>query len=64
MKVFVLHECENQGCCKEHGRNSFTSEVYGVFITEKLAKEFQKKNKYYRRATITEIEFYKKSLDK
>ena len=58
MKVFVLHECENQGCCQADGGDFFTSEVYGVFKTEKAAKEYQKKNKYYRRAKITETEMH------
>jgi hypothetical protein len=58
MKVFVLHECENQGCCDiaGGGEDFFTSEVYGVFSTEKHAKKFRKSNKYLRTAQITETE--------
>lgn len=56
MKVFVLHECENQGCCEADGGDCFVSTIYGVFPTEKYAKEFQKGNKYLRHAQVTETE--------
>jgi hypothetical protein len=55
MKVYVLHECENQGCCEESG-DCFVSTIYGVFPTEKRAKEFQKGQRNLRNAEITETE--------
>jgi hypothetical protein len=56
MKVYVLHECENQGCCEADGGDFFTSQIYGVFPTEKRAKEFKKSQRYLRNAQITETE--------
>ena len=66
MKVFVLHRLENSGCCEADGGDNFSSEVLGVFKTKELAENFVKKDKYLKRwrVEITEVEFYKKDLDK
>lgn len=57
MKVFVLHELENEGCCEADGGDSFISVIHGVFSTEKAAKAFVKKDKYLTNynVQITEV---------
>lgn len=54
MKVYILHQLENTGCCDETG-DHYETEIIGVFSTEKKAKAFIKKDRYLKewQCTIT-----------
>ena len=48
MKLFVVHELENEGCCKADGGDYYKSTIHGVFSTKKKAEQFIKKDKYLK----------------
>jgi hypothetical protein len=58
MKVYILHRLENSGCCEADGGDSYYTEIFGVFSTEKKAKAFIKKDRYLKEweCTITQKE--------
>lgn len=56
MKVFVVHELENDGCCEADGGDYYKSTIHGVFSTKKKAEQFIKKDRYLKSYVVQIME--------